>query len=508
MNYIIALDQGTTSCRSLLVDKSGKIQGMEQLEFPQIYPAPQWVEHDPQIIWNCQLNTMKRLVQKMELAPNQIKGIGITNQRETTVVWDRNTGKPVYNAIVWQCRRTASFCNELKKEKGIEKLFKTKTGLPVDAYFSGTKIRWILDHVEGARARAERGDLLFGTMDSWLIWKLTGGRVHITDMTNACRTLLFNIHTLDWDKELLSLLNIPPAMLPRVKSCSEVYAYTDRELMGEALPIAGIAGDQQAALFGQMCLDKGDVKNTYGTGCFLLMNTGEKPVFSPNGLLTTLALNIGGRTSYALEGSIFMGGAVIQWLRDNLGLIASAPECDHLAENCEDNGGVYLVSAFQGLGTPYWDMEARAAISGLTRAADKRHICRGALESIAYRSREVMDIMARDSGISLKAVKVDGGASRSNILMQFQSDISACQIIRPESIETTALGAAYLAGLATGFWTSIQDIRQMWKEDKSYIPRMNESQRDKLYKGWKKAVARCLTSRESFRDGVDGTGTR
>ena len=491
MAYIMALDEGTTSSRALIVSKAGKIECMSQQEFTQIYPREQWVEHDPEEIWSCQKKMMLKVLDDYKVTLADISAIGITNQRETAVVWDKKTGKPVYNAIVWQCRRTADICYQLRKQ-GLEELFHKKTGLPLDAYFAGTKIRWILDNVEDAREKAEAGDLLFGTIDTWLIWQLTAGKVHVTDMTNACRTLLFNIHTLQWDDELLKHLDIPRSMLPEVKSSSEVYGVTDKGLFGTEVPIAGIAGDQQSALFGQMCLEKGDVKNTYGTGCFVLMNTGEKPITSSKGLLTTIALNRDGKTNYALEGSIFMGGAVVQWLRDNLGIIKNAPECDQLAEEVDGNAGVYLVPAFQGLGTPYWDMESRATISGLTRAADKRHVCRAALESIAYRSRDVIDVMAEESGIPLRYIKVDGGASRSNILMQFQSDINNCEVIRPKSIETTAYGAAYLAGLAVGFWKSIDEISTIWEKDKSFIPSMKEEKRDSLYKGWQKAVKDCL----------------
>ncbi len=487
----MALDQGTTSSRALIIEKNGSIKGMAQKEFPQIFPKEQWVEHNPETIWECQKEMLFKVLKNFRVSLKEISAIGITNQRETTVVWDRTTGKPVYNAIVWQCRRTAAICRELQ-DAGLAPLFKTKTGLPIDAYFSGTKIKWILDNVEGARAKAEAGDLMFGTIDSWLIWKLTAGRVHVTDMTNASRTLLFNIHSCSWDEELLSALNIPSSMLPEVRSSSEIYGYTDKEIFGEEIPVAGIAGDQQSALFGQMCLKKGDVKNTYGTGCFLLMNTGEEPIISDKGLITTIALNKEGKTTYALEGSIFMGGAVMQWLRDNLGIIANAPECDEWAQKCDDNGGVYLVSAFQGLGAPYWGMEARASISGLTRGSDKRHICRAALESIAFRSRDVIDVMKEESGIPLQSVKVDGGASRSDILMQIQSNISNSEVIRPKSIETTALGAAYLAGLAVGFWKSMDEISKIWKEDRIFSPCMDEETRESLYSGWKDAVKKCL----------------
>jgi glycerol kinase len=489
--YIIALDQGTTSSRAVLVDEKGTIQGVAQEEYPQIYPREKWVEHNPLDIWNSQFNMFKELIKREKIDLNKVAALGITNQRETTLLWDRKTGEPVYNAIVWQCRRTADFCNDLKK-KGWEETFKRKTGLPIDAYFSGSKIRWILDNVGGARERAERGELLFGTVDTWLIWKLTGGRVHVTDYTNACRSLIYNIHTLEWDRELLDIMKIPEKILPQVRGCSEILAHTDKELIGAEIPIAGIAGDQQAALFGQMCLNRGDVKNTYGTGCFMLMNTGEFPVDSPNGLLTTIGWGINGKITYALEGSIFMAGATIQWLRDNLGIIQSAPECDRLAETVSDTRGVYIIPAFQGLGSPYWDMGARAGIVGLTRGADKAHICRAALESIAYRSRDILKVMEKDSGITLKVVKVDGGASRSNIMMQFQSDILNTPVVRPATIETTALGAAYLAGLAVGLWKSIDELVNIWQVDREFIPGMTEEKREELYQGWKHAVERCL----------------
>jgi len=491
MKYIMALDQGTTSSRAVILDKEGKIAGMSQQEFTQIFPRPQWVEHDPEEIWKCQKDMMLQVLKENSINHNEVAAIGITNQRETTVVWDKLTGKPVYNAIVWQCRRTSEICHALSQD-GHEKTFKSKTGLPLDAYFSGTKVSWILDNVPGAREKADAGQLLFGTIDTWLIWKLTSGKVHVTDMTNACRTLMFNIHTLEWDRELLEILRIPESMLPSVRSSSEVYGMTDKDVFGFEIPIAGIAGDQQAALFGQMCLEKGDVKNTYGTGCFMLMNTGGDPIISENGLLTTIALNLNGKTTYALEGSIFMGGAIVQWLRDNMNLIKTARECDELAEKTADNGGVYLVPAFQGLGAPYWNMEARAAITGMTRGTDKRHICRAALESIAYRSWDVMKLMQQESGISLKSIKVDGGASKSNILMQFQSDISGSDVIRPRSIETTALGAAYLAGLATGFWKSINEISTIWTEDRTFSPVMPTAEKNKLYANWISAVEKCL----------------
>ena len=493
MDFIMALDQGTTSSRSLLIDRRGKICSMAQEEFPQYFPQDQWVEHNPEEIWKCQKDMMLKVLEEQSVPLISVAAIGITNQRETTVIWDRKTGIPVCNAIVWQCRRTAQLCNELKK-KGLEPLFREKTGLPLDAYFSGTKIRWILDNVKGAREKAEKGDLLFGTIDSWLVWKLTNGRVHVTDVTNASRTLLFNIHEGKWDRELLEILQIPSSLLPEVKSCSEIYGYTDKKEFGAEIPIAGIAGDQQAALFGQMCLDQGDVKNTYGTGCFTLMNTGKTAVRSDNGLLTTIAWKINDSVNYALEGSIFMAGATIQWLRDNLGIIQSAPECDKLAEKVENTGGVYLVPAFQGLGAPYWDMDARAELTGLTRGTGREQICRAALESIAYRSKDVIDIMQKDSGVKLRAIKVDGGASRSDILMQFQSDLNRSRVIRPRSIETTAMGAAYLAGLAVGYWKNLDDIKGIWEEERIFSPHMDEKRSKSLYKGWRMAVQKCLNS--------------
>ena len=492
MKYILALDQGTTSSRALLIDKAGRICGISQEEFPQYYPRSGWVEHDPVEIWECQKKMILRLLKSQSLSlEDNVSAIGITNQRETTMIWDKNTGKPVYNAIVWQCRRTASLCNSLKKQ-GHEALFHKKTGLPLDAYFSGTKIRWILDNIDGVRERAEKGELLFGTVDSWLIWNLTGGKVHITDVTNASRTLLYNIHEGRWDEELLSLLDIPFSLLPEVKSSSEIYGYTDESSFGANIPISGCAGDQQAALFGQLCLNPGDVKNTYGTGCFMLMNTGEKPVHSDNGLLTTIAWKLNGRVTYALEGSIFMGGAIIQWLRDNLNLIDSAPQCDELAAKIDHTEGVYLVPAFQGLGAPYWSMDARAELTGMTRATGKEHICRAALESIAFRSKEIIDIMQNDSGIHLQGIKVDGGASRSDILMQIQSDLNRSSVIRPRVIETTALGAAFFAGLAVGYWKDPGEIRNIWEEDRIFQPGISEEESRILYDGWKNAVKKCL----------------
>ena len=489
--YVISLDEGTTSCRALLIDRKGEIAGTSQKEFTQIYPEKGWVEHDAEEIYSLQLEMMKNIIADNNVSYDEISAIGITNQRETTVVWDRKTGKPVYNAIVWQCRRTAPLCDQLKKD-GYKDIFQEKTGLVLDAYFSATKIKWILDNVEGSGERAEKGDLLFGTIDSWLIWKLTGGKVHVTDFSNASRTMLFNIHTLEWDSEILEILSIPPSMLPEVKMSSEVYGITDASEAGGEIKIAGIAGDQQSALFGQMCLEKGSVKNTYGTGCFMLMNTGEKPVKSENGLLTTIAWGIDGKITYALEGSVFMGGAVIQWLRDEVGLIKTASETEAIAESVESSDGVYLVSAFQGLGTPYWDMEARGSILGLTRGSGKAHIVRAALESIAYRSVDVVSVMEKDSGIELSGMKVDGGASMNNFLMQFQCDLINREVIRPVSIETTAMGAAFLAGLASGFWKNTDELKSIWKKDRSFIPSMEKDKREILYSGWKKAVQRAL----------------
>lgn len=487
MSFIIALDQGTTSSRALLIDKSGTIVGSAQKEFPQIYPKAGWVEHDPMDIWNVQFEMLQKLISEQKVKPAEIAAIGITNQRETTILWDKNTGRPVYNAIVWQCRRTADYCNSLK-DRGLSEMIHKKTGLVVDAYFSGSKIRWILDNVPGVRKRAGKGDILFGTVDTWLVWNLTGGRVHVTDYTNASRTMLFNINTLQWDLELLDEMDIPLNILPEVKSSSFIYGQTDSSLLGARVPVAGIAGDQQAALFGQMCIEAGSFKNTYGTGCFMLMNTGERPAFSENGLLTTIALGLDGKVTYALEGSVFMAGAVIQWLRDNLELIENAEETEDLALSVDDTKGVYFIPAFQGLGTPYWDMDARAGITGLTRAAGKAHIVRAALESIAYRTKDVVDVMEKEAGIKLTDIRVDGGACRNSFLMQFQSDILDSAIVRPENIETTAMGAAYLAGLAVGFWSGISEIRKIWKEDRVFTPDMDRKKRTELYEGWKVAI--------------------
>lgn len=488
--YILALDQGTTSSRAILFDHSGRIAGMEQEEFTQIYPKPGWVEHNAEEIWETQFRVAKHVIQKNHIHLDQIVAIGITNQRETTVVWDKHTGKPVYHAIVWQDRRTAGFCDQLKAE-GHEAYIKHSTGLVVDAYFSGTKVNWILSQVEGARERAERGDLLFGTIDTWLVWKLTNGMVHVTDYTNASRTLMYNIISLEWDEKLLNLLSVPRNMLPDVKPSSHVYGHTDLSLFGASLPIAGIAGDQQAALFGQACVEPGMAKNTYGTGCFMLMNTGEKPITSNAGLLTTIALGINGKVTYALEGSVFIAGAAIQWLRDGLKIIDESPDSEFFAMKVPDTEGVYVVPAFVGLGAPYWDMYARGAIFGLTRGTNKSHLIRATLESLAYQTKDVLKAMEQDAGIPLATLRVDGGASNNNLLMQFQADILNAKVERPKVIETTALGAAYLAGIATGFWT-LDGIAKTWNMDHAFSPAMAEEKRNHLYKGWKKAVNRTL----------------
>ena len=489
--YVIALDQGTTSSRCILFNEKGLIQSVSQKEFTQIYPKAGWVEHDPMEILSTQIEVTKEAMEKLNVTAEDIAAIGITNQRETTVVWNKNTGKPVYNAIVWQCRRTSEFCDELKAE-GFDKKIREKTGLIVDAYFSGTKVKWILDNVPGAREEAEKGNLLFGNIDTWLIWNLTKGKVHVTDYSNASRTMLFNIHTLEWDKEILERLNIPASMLPEAKPSSFVYGYTDPEILGGEIPISGAAGDQQAALFGQACFNPGTAKNTYGTGCFLLMNTGEKAVASKNGLLTTIAWGVDGKVEYALEGSIFIAGAAIQWLRDELKIIEKASDSEPLAESVEDTNGVYVVPAFVGLGAPYWDQYARGTIVGLTRGAKKEHLIRATLESLAYQTSDVLKAMEEDSGITLKALKVDGGACANNFLMQFQADILGVQVDRPEVIETTALGAAYLAGLAVGYWKDKEDISKNWAISRSFTPNMDDSRRTELLSGWKAAVNRSL----------------
>ena len=486
--YIMSIDQGTTSSRAILFDKEGQIQGVAQREFKQYCPKSGWVEHDANEIWTSVLAVMAEVINENEIDPEQIKGIGITNQRETTVIWDKKTGRPIYHAIVWQSRQTQHICNELK-EQGHEKTFRNKTGLLLDPYFSGTKVRWILDNVKGAREKAENGDLLFGTIDTWLVWKLSGGEAHITDYSNASRTLMYNIHELKWDDELLELLDIPKAILPEVKESSEVYAHTkDYHFFGQEVPIAGIAGDQQAALFGQACFERGDVKNTYGTGGFMLMNTGEEPVTSESGLLTTIAYGLDGKVNYALEGSIFVSGSAIQWLRDGLRIINSAPQTENYATRVNSTDNVYFVPAFVGLGTPYWDSEARGAIFGLTRGTEKEHFIRATLESLCYQTRDVMEAMSKDSGIEVNNLRVDGGAVKNNFIMQFQADIVDTSVERPEVQETTALGAAYLAGLAVDFWEDKKDIADGWKLEKEFNPEMSEETRTKLYKGWKKAV--------------------
>ena len=493
--YIIALDQGTTSSRAIIYNQLAKPLGSHQEEFPQIYPHPGWVEHDGEDIVKCQLRVMQTLLIENEIRYDQIAAIGITNQRETVVIWDKKTGKPVYNAIVWQCRRTADYCEELKAQ-GFGEMIHDKTGLLIDAYFSGTKIKWILDNVPGVRARGERGELLAGTIDTWLIWKLSGGKCHVTDYTNASRTMLFNIHELKWDDELLQLLNIPKCILPEVRNSSEIYCKTDKEICGFSVPIASAIGDQQSALFGQGCFYKGDVKNTYGTGCFMLMNTGTEAVSSKN-LLTTIAIGCKGKVEYALEGSVFIGGAVIKWLRDELELISSASEIDKLAESVNDSNGAYFVPAFVGLGTPYWDMYARGTIVGLTRGVKKAHLCRAALEGIAFQVRDVLDTMVADSGTPIKSINVDGGACVSDVMMQFQADISGANVIRPRNVETTALGAAYLAGLAAGFWKSKEDILTIRETERIFEPAMENAERSQLYNGWKKAVERASHWAES-----------
>lgn len=486
--YVLSLDQGTTSSRAILFNKNGEIVDVAQKEFTQYFPKPGWVEHNAQEIWSSILAVISELLIKTNVSPKEIASIGITNQRETAVVWDRETGQPVYNAIVWQSRQTAEICEELK-EKGYNDLFRSKTGLLIDAYFSGTKVKWILDHVEGARQKANEGKLLFGTIDTWLIWKLSGGTKHVTDYTNASRTLMYNIYDLAWDDELLELLTVPRSMLPEVCSSSEVYAETvDYHFFGEAVPIAGVAGDQQAALFGQACFEKGMAKNTYGTGCFMLMNTGEKAVPSKHGLLTTIAWGIDGKVEYALEGSIFVAGSAVQWLRDGLKMVDSAPESEEYATKVDSTDGVYVVPAFVGLGTPYWDSDARGAIFGITRGTSKEHFIRATIESLAYQTKDVLTAMEADSGIELKKLRVDGGAVKNNFLMNFQSDVLNVPVERPVVNETTALGAAYLAGLAVGFWGSREEIMNQWSVDQSFEPKMAEEQRTALYDGWQQAV--------------------
>lgn len=488
-NYVIALDQGTTSSRCILFDRNQNIVELAQKEFTQHYPHPGWVEHDPMEIYSSQYGVLMEVLAKSGVDVHQIAGIGITNQRETAILWDKETGRPVYNAIVWQCRRTAALCEELKQDAAFTDYVRERTGLLIDAYFSATKIKWILDNVPGARQQAEEGRLLFGTVDTWLIWKLTNGAAHVTDYTNASRTMLFDIENLCWDKTICDRLGIPMNMLPKVCSCSEVYGHVN--IQGVEVPIAGIAGDQQAALFGQTCFEAGEAKNTYGTGCFLLMNTGETLRRSENGLITTIASGVNGRIQYALEGSVFVGGAVVQWLRDELHLITEASDTEYFAKKVPDSAGVYLVPAFTGLGAPYWDMYARGALVGLTRGAGRNHIIRAALESIAYQTADVLQAMEKDAGLPLRELRVDGGASANNFLMQFQSDIIGRTLRRPMIRETTALGAAYLVGLATGVWRDLDDIRSQWTLDRLYEPEMSEADRTHLYAGWHKAVERA-----------------
>ncbi|EKO3396457.1 glycerol kinase GlpK [Vibrio fluvialis] len=487
--YVVALDQGTTSSRAVVLDHDANIVSVSQREFTQIYPEAGWVEHDPMEIYATQSSTLVEALGKAGIRSDEVAAIGITNQRETTIVWDKETGKPVYNAIVWQCRRTAEICEELKSRDGLEEYIRENTGLVLDPYFSGTKIKWILDNVEGAREAAESGKLLFGTVDTWLVWKMTQGRVHVTDYTNASRTMLFNINTLQWDEKILKEFNIPLAMMPEVKRSSEVYGQTNiGGKGGTRIPIAGIAGDQQAALYGQMCVKAGQAKNTYGTGCFLLMNTGQEKVTSRNGLLTTLACGPKGEPAYALEGAVFMGGASIQWLRDELKLISDAHDSEYFATKVDTSNGVYVVPAFTGLGAPYWDAYARGTIVGLTRGVNSNHIIRATLESIAYQTRDVLDAMQADSGIRLSALRVDGGAVANNFLMQFQSDVLDTEVHRPKVTEVTALGAAYLAGLAVGFWDDLEELKDKAEIDRSFEPHHDEEKRQRRYKGWKRAV--------------------
>lgn len=490
--YILSFDQGTTSSRAIVFDKAGAIVSTAQKEFRQIFPKPGWVEHDANEIWSTQMGVAAEAITKAGLSIQHIAAIGITNQRETTIVWDKKTGIPVYNAIVWQDRRTADYCDQLKAA-GHAKLIQEKTGLIVDAYFSATKVKWILDNVAGARERAMNGELLMGTIDTWLVWKLTNGQVHVTDVSNASRTMLYNIHSLQWDQDLLERFSIPAAMLPQVKSSSEIYGYTQSILTSHPVPIAGIAGDQQAALFGQQCTQPGMVKNTYGTGCFMLMNTGEKPVASTNQLLTTIAWQVNGVTHYALEGSVFIAGAVVQWLRDGLKIIRTSAEIETLAGQVSSADGVYVVPAFAGLGAPYWNQHARGTIVGITRGTTSAHIARAAVESIAYQTMDVLKAMEADSGISIKELRVDGGATVNNMLMQFQADLLQTAVVRPTTVETTALGAAYLAGLAVGFWSSVSEIQSIWEKDRVFSPEMSLANRDALAAGWAKAVGAAMS---------------
>ncbi len=492
-NYILAIDQGTTSSRAIIFDKNGEIACVNQCEFPQIYPMPAWVEHDPEAIWKSQLDVIKKCL--AEFSAQDIHAIGITNQRETTVVWERSTGKPIYNAIVWQCRRTAEFCDTLKDNKETENMIFSKTGLICDAYFSASKVRWILENVEGAREKAENGELCFGTIDTFLMWRLSGGKIFATDHTNASRTMLFNIHDLCWDGELLELFGIPKSMLPEVVSSSFQYGTTEKSLLGVEIPICGVAGDQQSALFGQMCHKKGDMKNTYGTGCFMLMHTGDTPAVSKRGLLTTMAVSVGNKPQYALEGSVFVGGAVVQWLRDEMKMISSASETGEIAQSVEDTNGVYIVPSFVGLGAPHWMSSAKGAVFGLTRGAGRAHFVRAGLESIAYQVFDVIHAMQMDSGVKFERLAVDGGASANDFLMQFQADVANIKVARPTNIETTALGACYLAGLASGFWTCLSEIEESKTWDKEFTPQMNEEERQKKIMGWEE----CILALKTFR---------
>lgn len=496
-DYILALDQGTTSSRAILFNKDGEIVDTAQKEFKQYFPKPGWVEHNANEIWSSILGVMAEVLNNRNVSPSEIAAIGITNQRETTVVWDKHTGKPIYHALVWQSRQTDGICQELR-DAGHEDKFRDKTGLLIDAYFSGTKVKWLLDNVDGAREKAENGDLLFGTIDTWLIWKLSGGKAHVTDYTNASRTLMYNIFDLEWDKELLDILGVPESMLPEVRPSSEVYANTvDYHFFGYEVPIAGAAGDQQAALFGQTCFEKGMAKNTYGTGCFMLMNTGETPVKSTHGLLTTIAWGLDGKVEYALEGSIFVAGSAIQWLRDGLRMFNDASETEKYAERVESTDGVYVVPAFVGLGTPYWDSEVRGAVFGITRGTEKEHFIRATLESLTYQTRDVLDAMEADSGIELKKLRVDGGAVANNFLMQFQSNILGVEVERPQIQETTALGAAYLAGIAVGYWKNKEEVVKQWSVERSFQPAMGESEREELYSGWQTAVKAAMAFKKS-----------
>jgi glycerol kinase len=485
--YVMALDSGTTSNRCILFNEKGEMCSVAQKEFTQYFPKPGWVEHDANEIWSSQLGVAVEAMSKIGVSAKDIAAIGITNQRETTIVWDKITGEPVYHAIVWQCRRTSEYCDSLK-EKGLTDSFRAKTGLVIDAYFSGTKLKWILDNVEGVRERAEKGELLFGTVETWLIWKLTKGKVYVTDYSNASRTMLFNINTLEWDDEILAELNIPKSMLPKAEASSHIYGHSDPQFLGGEIPIAGAAGDQQAALFGQTCFKAGEAKNTYGTGCFMLMNTGEKPVFSKNGLVTTIAWGLDGKVNYALEGSIFVAGAAVQWLRDEMRLIDSSPDSEYMASKVKDTNGCYVVPAFTGLGAPHWDQYARGTIVGITRGVNKYHIVRATLDSLCYQTNDVLQAMRADSGLELASLKVDGGACANNYLMQTQADIINAPVNRPQCVETTAMGAAYLAGLAVGYWKSKEDVIKNWAINKTFLPEISEEKREEMISGWNKAV--------------------